>query len=99
MMNSYAIKGKETLIFIESPKYGTKKTIIDTSDLAKAKKAISWFVMYDETIKGFYVAGRFRKSRRTIYLHRYLMGVSNPHEIVDHIHHDTLDNRKSELRI
>ena len=37
--------------------------------------------------------------RTIVRLHRIIMGVTDPAIKVDHIHHNTFDNRKSELRI
>lgn len=36
---------------------------------------------------------------KSISLSRFIMGVTNPKLVVDHINHDTLDNRKENLRV
>lgn len=38
-------------------------------------------------------------NNRTIRIHRVIMGVTNPDIKVDHIYHNTFDNRKSKLRL
>lgn len=38
-------------------------------------------------------------NRKIIRMHRLIMNVENPMVKVDHIHHNTFDNRKSELRV
>ncbi|HAR45060.1 MAG TPA: endonuclease [Nitrospiraceae bacterium] len=38
-----------------------------------------------------------RSSRKTIYMHRVILG-AGPHEMVDHINGDGLDNRKANIR-
>lgn len=38
-------------------------------------------------------------TRKHIFMHRLIMGVDDPKEQIDHIKHDTRDNRKSYLRI
>ena len=45
--------------------------------------------------KGLYAQKRVNKNK--IYLHRYIL--NNPEGVVDHINHNTLDNRKENLRI
>lgn len=32
-------------------------------------------------------------------MHRFIMGIDDPNLVVDHINHDTLDNRKKNLRV
>jgi len=86
-------------IIIKSHKYGEKKVLIDDEDLEKIKEHI-WHLQYAKTIKGFYV-NRHSKSikgkRSCISLHRYIVDAQRG-EVVDHINHNTLDNRKENLR-
>ena len=69
--------------------------IIDTEDYQRVA-AYSWH----RTTGGEYVAAIIgdRKKRTHFYLHRVIM---DPPEdmVIDHINHNTLDNRKSNLRI
>ena len=37
--------------------------------------------------------------KKKVYLHRYIMGITNPSIVVDHINGNTLDNRKENLRV
>ena len=85
--NTYNFKGDVVEII-------TKKNqiiLIDIDDFEKCKM-ISWCV----DNKGY--ANGSNKSIGTIRLHRYIM---NPPSdlVVDHINHNKLDNRKSNLRI
>ena len=36
---------------------------------------------------------------KTVLMHRLIMGVNDPKVVVDHKHHNTLDNRKENLRV
>lgn len=83
-------------------------TLIDVDDLEKVKAfKYTWCASYNFSTKSYYayvttypkdengVLGRGRLS-----LHRFLMNPNNTPGIqIDHINHDTLDNRKSNLRI
>jgi hypothetical protein len=40
-----------------------------------------------------------KKNSKTILLHRFIMGITDSNSIVDHINHNTLDCRKTNLRI
>jgi hypothetical protein len=62
----------------------------------------SWYAVWDTTARTYKAARTAACSvgnkRKTILMHREIM--SAPHGVVvDHIRHNTLDNRKSELRI
>jgi hypothetical protein len=64
-----------------------------------------WYAKYNKNIKNYYAAraeylGRIngKYNQKTIFMHRVIM---NPPKgkVVDHVNHDTLDNRRSNLRI
>ena len=40
-----------------------------------------------------------RKGNIRVFLHRYIMNLTERNLVVDHINHDILDNKKSNLRI
>jgi len=87
-------------ITINSPKYGLHEILIDDEDYEKIKD-YKWCVHYQHNVNNFYVV-RMKKDEfgiyRTIFLHRL---ITNCHKalVVDHINHNTLDNRKENLRI
>ena len=79
---------------------------IDLEDLDRVINfPYSWFAKYSSTVGKFYAASsEYRpelKKARTVLMHQFIMGVENStREVnVDHINHDTLDNRKENLRI
>ena len=81
------------------------KVQIDEDDYAKVS-SLKWYMAKGVNKKygTFYFYHRFRdRSTNTTYqvaLHRYIMGCTvSDGKTVDHINRDTLDNRKSNLRI
>jgi len=101
MKNKYRIDGD--IVYIEL-KYKDEimETMIDLEDFEKVNKVNSWRAKYNKKINNYYVYGCCfidEKYKTTLALHRIIMNVINSNLEIDHIHHNTLDNRKSELRI
>lgn len=80
-------------LIIRSMKYGTKHIVIDLEDAEKCKN-YKWFLSFDEVLNSFYV----KTSKYPYSLHRVIMDCPKGF-VVDHINHNTLDNRKENLRI
>jgi hypothetical protein len=74
-----------------------KFAIVDDGDYEYLNQW-KWYATLDHHTHTYYAMRREYPSRKSIMMHREIM---NPPDglIVDHIHHDTLDNRRSELRI
>jgi len=72
---------------------------VDPEDLEKVS-AYNWYASFWVGGKTFYAANRsgIKGDKSTIKMHRFVLGVTDPKIDVDHINHDTLDNRKSNLR-
>lgn len=77
-------------------------TVVDDEDYAELSKHL-WAAQF---ISGRYYATRMvpvagRKLRKAIYMHRQILGIVDAGRNVlgDHINHDTLDNRRANLRI
>ena len=70
------------------------KTLIDLEDVDKVKN-IKWH-RSDLQRNTYYCMSNNKTWRR---LHRLIMNVTDPNIFVDHINHNGLDNRKSNLRI
>lgn len=71
--------------------------LVDDCDADLAE--IKWYAQYSAKIKGFYA-----QRSPGILMHRVILGrvlgiELEKRDFVDHIHHNTLDNRRSELRL
>ena len=69
--------------------------IVDDSDW-KILSQYNWYARWDKYTQSFYALtnGRRDGKRETLYMHTFLMGGK-----ADHRNHDTLDNRRSNLRL
>lgn len=83
----YEIQDDIAYIYIKD-KSSFQKAIIDAEDVDKCKEIGIWSLTK---------AGYIINCKTGIYLHRYIMNCPNDLEI-DHVHHNLLDNRKSQLR-
>lgn len=103
MKNEYKIFGDKTIIFINSPKYGPVEAVISTSDLNKALEfPNAWSAIWCKGTGSFYISGKHTvsfKTRKYVYLHRWILGISESKTVVDHINHDTLNNTRENLNI
>lgn len=68
-----------------------KEFYIDLNDYNDIKK-YSWY----ENKDGYLLS---RINNKIVRMHRLIMNINNSNVIIDHINHNTLDNRKSNLRI
>lgn len=99
MKNKYETIGEITKIFVKDTEGKIHETLIDTEDLEIIKWIDgNWRAVENKDTGCFYVTGHLFD--RNIYLHRLVTNSLNLYnKEIDHIHHDTLDNRKSKLRI
>ena len=86
------------LLVCKSKKYVVFYSKIDYDDIEKIKKYY-WNIRYDKRYPKHYIE-TFQKGKR-IHLHRYILGLYyfSKSKTIDHINGDSLDNRKSNLRI
>lgn len=77
---------------VKNNKYGNVEVIIDDEDYDLVKNYL-WYL--HKTNSGFYIRGY--KNNKFIYLHRLIMN-AKPKQFIDHKNHNTLDNRKINLR-
>jgi hypothetical protein len=97
MKNSYEVYGDITYISLNRKDGTIITTIIDTDDLPIADNFPNTFNMRDRHVSG--TLPQKNKHRELVMLHRLVMRVVDESLLVDHINGNTLDNRKSNLRI
>ena len=73
--------------------------LVDDDDYDRLSK-YKWCALKHHTGKYYAARTDVANNRKTVRMHRFIMGICYDNELVaDHINHDTLDNRKSNLRI
>lgn len=106
--NEYEIFGDVTHIYIDRRNGERLTVIIDTEDLERVKNLNArWRIKdarnnkeyYAQTLK-YIKCVNGRSKYESIYLHVFIMNSNYKNdELVNHINHNTLDNRKSNLEI
>ena len=82
---------------VHSKVYGEQVILLDDEDFARiTENNIKIWVNYAPTSHGFYAI--FWKDNKRVRLHRWITDCPKG-KMVDHINHNTLDNRKENLRI
>ena len=76
--------------------------IIDLEDLNRVLSIpYTWFAKYDADIDSFYAATSWYcpelKRAKPVHLHQFIMNANG--KVVDHENHNTLDDRKENLRV
>lgn len=79
------------------------EVLLDIEDIQRVQKIGSWHAIYDKTLKNnsYYIAHRYSNKEMgsgVIKLHRFILNCPSD-KIIDHINHNTLDNRKQNLKI
>lgn len=81
--------------YYEVSTFNGEKFLIDKEDYDLVHK-YCWFVFNSKS--GKYIASHEPCSSKSLFLHRMIMNCPDDY-FVDHINHNTLDNRKNNLRI
>lgn len=99
MKNGFDVRGDITVIYLRRRDGSMVETIVDTSQIQRLKEfGASWYPGPGPLI---YVRAKPPNGNRNstkILLHRFLVSAPDG-KFVDHINHNTLDNRMSNLRI
>jgi hypothetical protein len=107
MKNDYEIRGDVAFIYLEKRGVRFKETIVDASDIEYLLKfPFKWYAYYDVKGKRYYArASKYEgkkpngsKIYKTYHLHRY---ITNPekNKVVDHFDGNSLNNRRSNLKV
>lgn len=94
--NLFVIKKYYSIMLIKT-KDKILEVKVDTEDIERIRNIGVWHAIYDNSLQtpSYYICNR---KNGTTKLHRFLTNCPKNKE-VDHINHDTLDNRKENLRI
>jgi hypothetical protein len=104
--NDYKVIGDTTIIYFNY-KNEIHECLIDTEDLNKFIEAdYRWSLTWAEDVKSFYANtslyfynGIRNKKCRILAMHRFVLGYEYGDRIwIDHVNHNTMDNRKSNLK-
>ena len=85
---------------IKIPLTQNQVALIDDEDFELVSQ-YTWYAGWDSHTKSYYACTKIKKEtggHTLLQMHRLIMNAQKG-EQVDHINHNTLDNRKSELRI
>jgi hypothetical protein len=99
MKNSYEIRGDTVAIFIHS-KGEVLECLIDLKDFDKVNSyPNTWCAIKSPLTGSHYVVGKVqgKNKRENIYIHR-LIKKNHGKRVIDHRNHDSLDNRRKNLR-
>lgn len=99
--NTIIIEGNIAKMLTTKRNGETIETIFDAEDIAKVSSVYyRWFAHYEARINNYYIAavGIEKGTRKQILLSRLIMDCPSEY-VVDHINHNTLDNRKINLRV
>ena len=106
--NNYIIDEENKIVKIELNRWEDENlwVIIDLDDFDKIINfPYTWYAKYSVNAKGYYAcASQYipeLKHARTVLMHQFIMGIDRTAREfnVDHQNHNTLDNRKENLRI
>lgn len=98
MTNRYQVRGKTTVILIERRNGDVHQMLIDTADLPRVLALPAAIAVKTSTAHPDLIYATFSQNGQQVNFHRWLMNPPDDLEI-DHFDHQTLNNRRSNLRI
>lgn len=97
LKNDFQIMGDYTIIFIKY-KNQIYECLIDSEDLEKVSKCINWVMKCNHKADVNSMSARGYVDDKMVQMHRYILDYEG-RKVIDHINHNALDNRKSNLRL
>lgn len=86
-------------VTLRSRKHAGLVALVDRADEALVS-GFDWHPMWDRHTRSFYAIATVREGNRRVPVRMHRLVVSaNHHEFVDHVNNDTLDNRRTNLRL
>lgn len=100
MKNEYEVRGHTTAIYLKLKDGTFIEALIDTEDLAIVNSfTTTWHAVHQKDINSYYAqAFKYGKDKKSVMMHRLIMVAQDWEIKIDHINHNTVDNRKSNLR-
>lgn len=101
VMDGYAI------VFLYKRNGEVFECLVDLDSLELLKRYNKpWHTIHDKKLDSHYakstetyINSNNQRKQRTIYMHKFILNYSGNDKYIDHINHNTLDNRKNNLRI
>ena len=87
------------IIYINSPKYGEFKCLVDDEDYESLSK-FHWIIRKAKyTFYVYRLTSRKEGKRKQIQIHRQILNITNPETLLDHEDRNGLNNQKCNLRV